>query len=414
MKVAIKQSAMPASTTTQDFTDTGFASDVKLFMPYLTRATANDTIANDWTQCVGAYDNTRQWCLSIHEDHNRITSTLTDSRDFLTNAACMADTITTTSIAEGAASNLSTGGRITWSDIDNLELVNGLLLGGSDVEASVVHGTLNGTTPVSVTHNLSGAPDVIIAYTMGAAEAGTTAQRWSQGFYDVASNTYVCNVQRSSSGDPTTIIDQAIYTTYVAASITATLVWGVTLSSIGSTTFSMAASAASTAEVYFICLKVTGGAFKVGTFLTKTTTGTQADISGMSAAPALVMYLPSFLTSANGLDTIIAATTCESTGLGVAVNNGGSTEYGTIAMFNNDGTTLGNTSCKCVTSNTKAGFIFGGGGALAVDWNINSWDSGGITNNYVTADATARYVGYLAIAPTAAAALDPIRLVWRK
>jgi hypothetical protein len=154
------------------------------------------------------------------------------------------------------------------------------------------------------------------------------------------------------------------------------------------------ADAATTDIIKFVCLKVTGGAYKVGTFTTKTTTGTQADITGMSSAPQMVIYLPSLMTA---LNTFNDTGNSESMGIGVAVNNNGSTEQGSIAGWNDDGITLGTTNTKSVTSNTKAGLIFSGTGTVAVDWAISSWDSGGITNNYTTANGAANYVAYLAI-----------------
>ena len=422
MKAAVKQSAMPSSpTANQDFTDGVFSSDVKLMIPFFTRATANNTTADGAGSSFGATDGTGQAAIGHHSADALVTTSDVRTQAFTSNVATMADAVGNASIAEGSGSLLSTGGRIAWTDWNANELINALLIGGSDVSATVVSATLNGTTDVPVTHGLGATPDIIIGFTIARDTAGAGTNNYSIGFYDVVGNTYA-SLSKREAGSTTTSLVSYLSTTFLAAEISNSAVtWSVTVNDIGATTFDVVASAATpnaptTAPVvYFICLKVTGGAYKVGTFLTKTSTGTQADITGMSAKPKLVMYLASDLLTSE-IDTVVATNRGESFGFGAAVDNEGVTEQGSVAAWGNDAVVLGNptpvTEENSRTSNTKAGMIFNGSGALDTDWSISSWDSGGITNNYSTASGTARLVAYLAIAPEGAAPLDPIVLRW--
>lgn len=414
MKVALKQSAMPTNpTANQDFTDGVFSSDVKLLLPFFGRAVANATITGQAGLSIGGSDGTNQASISHHIEDDLITTSDGDSRAFTTNTACLADAVTNSSIAEAAGSLLSNGGRLAWTDWNANELINALLVGGSDVLAAVSNGVLNSTTDVPITHGLGATPDVIIAFTINRDAVNNGTQAFgSIGFYDVVNNTYASVAYRNTNAT-TTSVAQALYTDSIVSNIevAGTRNYRVTLNDIGATTFDMVADAVTANApttppvVFFICLKVTNGTFKVGTFLTKTSTGVQVDISGMAAKPKLEILLPTFLTA---LDTISNATTPSSLGFGAAVDNESVTEQACASCYAQDAIVLGNptpvTNTESYTSNSKAGFIFDSAGAAAVEFSVDSWISGGVSHNYSTANASGRYVAYLAIAQEAAAA----------
>lgn len=404
MKAAVVQSAMPSSpTANQDFTDGVFSSDVKAGLCFLSRGVTSNTIAEHSGIGIGVIDSAatqRAW--STHNQDALGTSSDVRQEMSTTQIALFADAAANDTIAEAVGSILSNGVRAAWSDWNANELVSMLMIGGSDVEASVVSATLNGTTDVTVNHGLSAAPHVIICVSSGEAASSNGTYCHSIGFYDVGAATYRGLSYRENNA-ATTLIAQKWMDSSIASEHSNTAdTWNATINDVGATSFDVVASAATTDVLFFLCIRVTGGTFKVGDFTTRTTTGTQADISGMAAAPKAVIYATSFLSSASGAGTIVNDTNCESFGIGAAVNNESVTQQAASAKWADDAVVLGTTDTKSLTSGNKAGVAFNGSGALAYAFDIESWDSGGVTHDYTTVDGTARRVIYLAIAPAAA------------
>jgi hypothetical protein len=403
MKVAVVQSAMPTSpTANQDFTHATFSSDLKAAILFATRGVAAGTIAEEGAISIGLLDDeANQASMAFHDDDG--IGTATDVRTEVSTSAVLrfADAPSSGSLGSAVGSILSNGARAAWSGHSGLanQLVSAFLLGGSDVEAEVVTATLNGTTDVTVAHGLSAAPHAIICLSPGnAANSNGTACR-SVGFYDVAGATYRCMTHRQGSANTTTLITQSWYTDAIAVEHdNVSAVWKATINDVGATTFDVVASAATTDVLMFLCIRVTGGSIKVGDFTTRTSTGTQADISGMSLAPKAVLYATSFLSS--GAGTIVGSSTCESFGFGAMVDNGGTTQRAGVAMYSSDGVdlSLNLTDTKSLTLGTRVG-AFNGSGALGYAFDVSSWDSGGVTHDYSTFDGTGRRVIYLAIAP---------------
>lgn len=405
MKAAIVQQAMPGVTGNQDYTDAVFSSDIQGALCFFTRATASDTITEEGMISVGAVDSgANQGAFSVHSADN--IGTATDYRVELstTEVALLTNAVANNSIAEGVASILTNGIRINWTDVNANELISVLLLGGADVVVSVRNVTLNGTTDVNVNHGLGGTPTAIIGLCTANAASASSSSNITIGFYDVAANAYRALTSRHANANSTSQVSQKwVVGSLVCEHDNATETWAATINDVGATTFDIVASAATTDVVTLICIRLVGGVVQVGDFTTRTTVGTASDITGMSKKPKVVFYLTSFLTAGTGSGNIVASGSCESFGLGIAVDNEGVTEQAAVSWWEDDGVVLGTTDTKSLTSGNKAGLSFDNSGTLGYAWDISSWNSDGVTHNYTTTEATARRVVYLALAPAVAA-----------
>jgi hypothetical protein len=399
---SVKQVAMPATATTQDFTTTACSStnlDAALFA--FTRGVTSNTIAEEGMLSVGALDSGGdEWGVSHHAKDNQGTASDARFESSTTQPAVMADAATNDTIAEGTGSVLSNGARITWTDINAQELINALMLCG-DGEANIVSATLNGTTDVTVSHGLANAPHLIVAVNPTA--SGNSSGGLSTGFCDVAGSacgTYRATTLRRGHNAATTQDTQVWVTDAIAAELDNTsIIHKVTINDIDSDSFDVVASAATTDVVYFLVIRIPSVDVKVGDFTTQTSSTTSADITGMSNAPIAAVYLTTFLSSSTAADTVVTTTNSESFGIGFAANNSG-TEQAATAYWEDDNVSLAGVSdTKSLTSGNRAGIAFNGSGALGYAFSIQSWDSGGITHNYNSFDGTARRVLYAAIAP---------------
>jgi hypothetical protein len=177
--------------------------------------------------------------------------------------------------------------------------------------------------------------------------------------------------------------------------------WNGTIGNLTATQFDVTYSANHTKQAHFLSLRSTSGtalSVATGVLTTKTSTGNNADITGMSLSPQLVLY---------GLSRTIAINTSYSGvddasnfGVGVALVNSGSgaTQYATTICSDNDASATSGTHAHSQTSNTEAIRILDANdGTADIEATVNSWDAGGVTHNYSNINATGRKIIYLAI-----------------
>ena len=406
MKVSIVQAAAATGTPTftQDFTDstTFGGATPKCAIVLGSAATANDSSTATIQATIGFVASSTQASIGISDD-DAVSTNSSGYANYSTQAYSMPDFGGNTS-GDATGAMIANGVRLSWTDQSAAELVNVILIGG-DVECAVASLTSNNTTSAqAVTHGLTAAPQAIIAMTPGQGSGDATGNaRYGLGFWD-GTNSKTLAVSLNQTGQATVTAAGHLSST-VAIGVKANaagFVWTGAISNVGATTFDLTTSANTTNVMHFLSLRSTSGTalgVKAGTFGTKTSTGTNADISGMSQAPQLVLY---------GLSRTIAVDTNYSgaddasvLGLGAAVKNTGtgSTQYATTVNCSVDGAATSTNHAYSQTSNTEVIRIPDANASCAADVEatINSWDSGGVTNNYSNIAATGRQVMYLAI-----------------
>ncbi len=405
VNVAVTSSAMPATTTTQDLTNANIDT-LDAAIIFFSRGITNNTIAEEGGISIGFVDGAGDdRGISAHEKDAQGTASDVQQENSTTNAANMADAASGSSIAEAAGSAVTDGLRLTWSDINSQELI-GAFLTGNDGAADATTLTLNNTTPVTVTHGLGATADLIVAISMTTTTTGNASfNPMSFGFYDVGGNTYRSVSSRHLHNGATTQTagtynNDALIVDHDNASIA----YKVTVSNCDSDSCDFVASNTTTDVVFLMFYDFPAGVdIQVGDFTTRTTNGTNADISGMTDAPTAVLYGTTFMPTGSAANTVESdANEGEGIGFGAAVNNGG-TALASTAMYGNDAVALGTSDTKSLFSQDKI-VALNGSGALGYAFGISSWDSGGVTHNYTTTDGTARRVIYAAIGPQAGSA----------
>jgi len=409
LKVAIAQAAAGTGTPTftQDFTDAsaGFSSDVKAAIFVGSQATANHTTTGRAALNIGvaaATGGNTQGAVSTDSDDGLVT---TDSNGYGDDSFAYVNARPSTAGSDGEFSInswLSNGVRVDWADQSESELITAVLLGG-DIEARVVSTALNGTTPVTLNHGLSAAPEVIIGLTSTASDAGAPGTgRISIGFWD--GTNYVSYSVASSNAAGSENLGADLSTTYILSEITTAgvLNWSASLSSVGATTFDVTASAATTDLVIFLCLRGTGAALaaSAGVFDTSTSTGVATEVSGLSVAAQVLLAIPT-LQTATGLD----GAGDMNIGLIAAVNNSGAgTQYGGCVNSLDDG--VSPTVNKSQSTNSQALRCLDAAGAADVEATIDSWGTS-VALNYSNVNASAFKIPYLAFGQASASGNAP-------
>lgn len=401
MQVALVAAAAASGTPTftQDFTDSGvFGGATPKLAIFLSATSGSADSATDGAQFnLGAVAGASYGAISFAADTASATSNT--GRSERANAAYIQTDNTGAVVGVATASLIADGARLSWTDQSAGETIYALLLGG-DIEASVVNFTMpGGTGDKTVTHNLSAAPEVIIAFGVqvsadnsdGGGTAGPHIGFW-------------CGAGQAGYGHripdavTTSALSGRMSTTQAVVSMGGSSpVYSGTIGSVGATTFVVNVDASSTQRLHFICLRSTSGtalAAKAGTFTAKTSTGTQQDVSGMSLDPQIMLVLPTALTSADANST---SDTAGNFGLGIACVNSStlSTQYASVQHGSDDGVATTNDWMNHQHSAAKHLHQLDTAGATAVAATISSW-SGGVLHNYGTASGTAVQNAYLA------------------
>ncbi len=401
VNVAVDSSGAPLTATTHDLTDANIDT-LDAAIIFFGRGITNNTIAEEGAISIGFVDGAGDdRGVSAHAKDNQGTATDVRQEISATTAALMADAATDTSIAEAAGSAITDGVRLTWSQVTGAREKVGAFLTGNDGAADAVTLTLNGTTPVTVTHGLGATADLIVAISTTGTASNDSFNPMSVGFYDVGGTTYRTVTSRHVHAGATSTVAQGYWNNAIVVNHdNGSASYLVTVSNCDSDSCDFVADGATTDVVYLMFYDFPAGVdIQVGDFTTKTSSGTQADITGMTDAPTAVLYATTFMPSATTVNTVEAdANQGEGFGFGVAVNNGG-TQIASTAIWENDGIALGTTDTKSLFSNTAI-VALNGSGALGYAFNP-TWDSAGVTHNYTTFDATARRVVYAAIGPQA-------------
>lgn len=411
MKVAIVSAtaANGTPTYTQDFTDSAtFAGATpKCAIILGSAATAEDASTANIQSTIGFVAGA-QASIGI-SDNDAVSTNSSSYANYATQAYSLPD-FSGNTVGDATGAMIANGVRLSWTDQSQGELVKVVLLGG-DVECAVSSLTSNnGTSAQAVTHGLTAAPQAIVAMSPGQVAGDNSGNaKYGIGFWD-GTNSKSLGVSLNQAGQTTTTATGQLSSTVLLANKAnaSGFTWTAAISNVGATTFDITLSANSTNLMHFLSIRSTSGTalgVKAGTFATKTSTGTNADITGMSQSPQVVLYA---LSRTIAVDTNYSGVDDASVlGLGIAAKNTGTgtTQYATIINCSVDAAATSGNHAYTQTSNTGAIRILDASTACSADVEatINSWDSGGITNNYSNIAATGRQVLYLAIGGEVAA-----------
>lgn len=315
--------------------------------------------------------------------------------------------ITPAGVSDGRATAtlIPDGVELTWSDQSVGESIRALLIGGA-VEASVVsHESDNSLNVQTVTHGLSGPPEVIISIGVFAADTTTGGGEAMPGlgFWAIGSQTAVGVRYRDNVS--TSAVSGRISTTEIAPAMgtNTNFTYTATISNVTDTTFDIQWTLnASVDTVHFICLRSTTEEpldAIAGTFLTKTSTGTQTDITNLSVPPQIILTVPTRLAD---VDAGKSDDTGGGFGLGIAcrrTGNGDNQYFGVFAT-GNDGEGAGT---AWLNHQRHAGdhiVRLSLAGAVDVRARVSEWNDTNVVHGYQVANATASRVAYLAIGAT--------------
>lgn len=394
MKFALVQNAIPGSTGTQDYTDASISSDWKGAFLFSSSAAVNATTTAIGRMMTGATDGTTSRSTAIAAADGAGTSQVAGGNS--ANAYQVINANGGTNETAAYSATLAGGVRLNWTAIGTQRLINALMFAGSDVAFKVSTSAFTGSAApetLAITHGLGATPDVIIAVSY------LGSGRFSQGFYDVVHGTYAHVAYTNLTGQVGAVSlggyvgDNAILRQVSSVASE----YAVTVANVGSTTFDVIATGATTTDtMYFIALKIMSAAYKVGVFTTPTSTGNSQVVSGMGGAPALLLMMSTRLTTLNLFDS---ADGSGQVGWGCAVNNSGLTQQMTACASADDAAAT--TVEKSYTTNTKCLVVTDTAGAADVEGTLQSWDSDGATINFSNVAGSAYQIPYLAIGSAA-------------
>ncbi|MGH7745429.1 MAG: hypothetical protein ACREQ5_11645, partial [Candidatus Dormibacteria bacterium] len=274
----------------------------------------------------------------------------------------------------------SDGFTLNFSKVDaNARLINYIALGGADLTNAFVKQIQGpGATGDQAYTGVGFKPDAIISMSSGdgttpASSETTTETKWF-GFATASAQevSYASVVGGPNRQQLAKIVakDASMY---------------ATLKSMDSDGYTFNWSAVSGKFFYVLALK--GGQYAVGTFLQPTVTGNHADVTGLAFQPTGVI-----LASVGA-----AASATDHTTSPAAISVGAASDSSSMGSIWNGGTTGGIMDNNTSTAEVIQTITSGSSPTVTGAAELVSFDSGGFTNHWTTADGTAREIIYFAM-----------------
>lgn len=389
MKVEVVQTLCPAATGNYDITGTTPSGDMVGAIFENSATTTNNTNVASMRWGFGATDLTSNIGLSMGAQDATIGAGI---RSMLSNTNCLftANGVgAQTAPVAAYASTLSAGVRLTTSAVTANRLTNALLVSGTDTSMKVGSVFIGaGASSSVVTHGLGGTPDcIILLASFGVTTNEADGTGVSIGFWDRTSTNQSSVAFRATTGaNPTDIASYASNTTAGSILTAAALGQSVTITSVGSTQFTIQLSASGTANGFgWVALRGTRQMYTKNILMqTPTSTGASTIISGMSGRPQAFIAIPTRLTVANTIKTDDSA---GSMGYSFAATNDyTTTTQGCNATTFQDGVATSNAAT--MMSNTLANLSLDNTGAADIQATLSSWNTDGVTLNYSNAGAS--------------------------
>lgn len=391
MKVALLQQATRTTVGTQDWVDASVTNDLVAALFFGSEATANGSNTASAKLFFGCTDLVNNVAFGLgSQDAVAAASHNTGTVASALNCLMRSTTGATQTLTAQFNAALSNGVRINYNAVDGgAYLFNCLLISGTDIEVKTSNVQFASTdTLKTVTHNCTGTPDVILAF----ASVGQTALDSASfaslqsiiGIYD--GNTSVgLGMQDTSTATPTTIAARLTAGDFGHNISGNTDNFSLSISSVGASNFTLTRSATNSIamSVIFVAFRHLSGTMAAKAFQTTlpTSVGIAPLVSGMSGQPQVLFTFPTRLAS-NALATDDSA---GSIGVGVACNNNGTTQQMASAATIKD--TVTTTVARCQTLNNQSIVVLDNTGAVKNSAAVNSWDSGGVTENHTAVNS---------------------------
>jgi len=410
IKAALVQSRAATSKTapnnTADFTDSSFSGDCKARIYWGGQTTTVNTTGAHVAISLGMSDGTNQGVTSQYGVDAANPTSWHRTIDITHAWGSGSNSGSPYFVSSAVDSALSNGGRLTLDTASGVgELINALLLGGADVQGASVCGVDFTSGSVgetrTVTHNLtvggvSTAPNLILAFDSGGHEAAIA------GFGCIALGAWaaagtVALINGHTSGGTTESGSGILSSALSFGSRAGDSNWGGTIASVTSTTFNaISDAAAGTDRVQFLCLSINNLVVATGIGTTPTSTGTTSVITGMSAPPQVVLWMPWADTQAGAAGS---GSNNAMFNFGVSVNNNGTIQEtcscaSTSIGGNANKHRVGSVGIR-VGSTTDADLIVG---------HVSAFQAGGVDVTWTVVQGTGRKFGYFAFGSSASTA----------
>lgn len=386
MKVELVQSLCPAATGNYDITGTSPSGDMlgAIFVPAQT--ITNDTNIASMRWGIGATDLASNIGISMGAQDGAAGAGI---RSMFSSTNCLFTATGTGGIGSPAASynsTLAAGVRLTTSAVTVNRLTNVLLISGTDAAMKVGNQQFTGADSSKViTHGLGGTPDLIILLcSIGQSLTDTNGSGFCVGFWDRRTTS-----QTSISYYATDNANPTVNRSYASSASVGELLNAVgtqahvTLTSIGSTQFTITQSATAGTNLYgWIALR---GSTQMHSknILTQTPVGTgvASIVSSMTGRPQAYIALSTRMTSAN---TFVSDDSAGSFGCNISATN----DYSTTTKGCNASTFKNNVAtsvARTMLSNTQGMLTADNTGAANVQGVVSTWDTAGVSVNYTNA-----------------------------
>lgn len=402
MALSVKGGQITSPTSTGNQAITGIGFQPKLLILYSTLLTdANGGCSP--TYGVGTSSSAR-WSLSQYGRFAvvRIAANLLDTTKIF--RWCYATAVAgLTLIAADLVSLDADGFTLNWSTVDASGYpVNYLCLGGSDLSVKVGTVDSNTVTGNQAVTGVGFLPKALLAGVNGLASAdgtvGTVRGNLSVGA-GISSSAYNSVASRVEGGASSSATDTTglLATNEILSWLFTTKYFSANLVSLDADGFTLNIDTTTGGEVFRIGYVALGGAaqFKVGTFAQPGSTGNQA-ITGVGFQPSVELLWSGGRVSSNTISDHARFM------LGHSVS---SSDRGVMFAAQKDNVSAGAES-RAILATKSITLRADDAVTVLADADFVSQDADGFTNNWTTADATARILGYLAIG-AAAASFDP-------
>lgn len=380
MKVALITGTTRTTNGTQDWTDANISSDFVAACFLTSNATANATSTANGMVGIGWTDAASSMAIAIGNQDATATASAVNST-VINNTKCLLvlGSSATTVSAASYNSTLSNGVRISYGVTDGVaHNMAAMLISGTDMGVKLSQANFGATdSTITVTHGGSAAPVavMIMAMTGSTADPGNQSSNITIGFWDGSNSVGGTFGNQSLSATQTNVFGRYVGTDLGHICRDNTERATLTISNVTATTFDISTSAVQAGGtqvhiVSFFQLSNTASA-KAAIGTTPTSTGNFNPASGLLVKPQILFTVSSRLTGT----TFTTSDAAGSFGIGISVDNAGSTQQFSTAITAKDNVA---TTVAKSQSNTGAGmYTLDNTGAAAGTGAVNAWNSNG-------------------------------------
>lgn len=414
MKTGIVSGTVLTSGSTQNVTDSQFASDCALALLVPTNVLAVDTLTGNARFGVGAAaiaaDGSTlagQNGVSIYRSDNATGASMVSISE-LTAAACLYTQGSVSPFFKAAATGgIAQGVALNYSTLSgSAYLYRALLLGGSDIKAAATaFNTSTGTAVYDWTHGMGAAPEVLLFVSHGLAQLDTLTSSaliilgaWTNNGQFGLTSGAVNNVNPSQTYEQLTVND-------VGASQfnDASTNYRITVTTVDATKVRLTLSSSANCNGAIGVIAMRGAtnplAAAAGAFLSPAASGSYTLNTGIVGNKQAAIFVPTRMTAtpnASGVAGPDTTDTSGSIGIGAAVNRAGTLQQFCAATVTKDG--VATSYAKTQLTDSAAILALASDGSIAYKAAITQLDNALVAN--FSNVAVRGQIGWLAIGPS--------------